>query len=65
MDFTKSMKMMPMNCSDPCNVWDKPGHSKVRPINTVKQEMTIEISRENSLEIDKTLEYFCSNNFFS
>lgn len=63
MDFTKSMKMLLMNCSNPCNVLDKPAHSRIKPVNIVKEEMAIGLSRENSLEIDKTLEYFCNNDF--
>lgn len=51
MDFTKSVKIMVLNCSNPCSVVDKVGHSRVRPVNIVKEEMTPGVSKENSLTV--------------
>lgn len=53
-----------MNCSNPCNVLDELRHSKVTPVNIVKEEMAMGTSNKNSLEIDKTLEHFCNNGVF-
>lgn len=53
-----------MNCSNPCNILDELRHSKVTPVNIVKEEMAMGTSNKNSLEIDKTLEHFCNNGVF-